>query len=84
MPIIPIIEKEKLNFNYMLNLTGYLTSNQKYSYLSLSHRVRYRGGRGAMAPPNFKLGGASNVFGPPPQFLGKIQLCTQLMYSVFL
>ena len=43
------------------------------------------GARGAMPPPPKNgLGGASNAFGPPPQFLGKFCYETQLMYSVFL
>ena len=43
------------------------------------------GGPGGHGPPPqiFLGGGASNAFGPP-QILGKILLCTQLMYSVFL
>ena len=44
------------------------------------------GGAGGHGPPDFTRDGASNAFGPapPPPILGKILLCTQLMYSVFL
>ena len=32
------------------------------------------GGQGGHGPPKERIGGASNAFGPPPQFFGKILL----------
>ena len=53
-----------------------------YSNSSSRHGVRYRrGGPGGNAPPQ-KVLVASNAFGP--QFVGKILLCTHLMYNGFL
>ena len=58
------------------------SSSDRRNFYSSHMGSAIKAAGGPWPPPKFKLG-ASNVFGLP-QFLGKILLCTQLMYSVFL
>ena len=61
--------RKKVNYKFHIYFMHDLLS-----LLHMSHGVRHGGGaRGAMPPPQERIGGASNAFGPP-QFFGKVLL----------
>ena len=71
-----------LDKNLIMEKISYFV-NAAQNLLACSMGSAIGGGRGGHGPPPIQIGGGPVMY-LAPQFLGKILLCIQLMYSVFL